>query len=900
MEGFFEVADPPRIDHALCITPDGRLALGVHRSTGGSDPDLAAGMISAIEGFVRTAIGEALDAGDSAPAAMGYKDHRILIESRPAGSLVVVLSGRETEILRDEMGRVLDGIVRSSGEEISHWDGALERMEPLRPALERFITSGRYDGVDTVVEPTDRLDRLVTNLLVGFRRLVARQPVLLSIDDLQWADPATVDLLAQLAGRLSTSPLVVAGSYRPDSIPADHPVRSLQAKAGTAVEFSEVELRRLDPKDAEVVVASLCGAELAEGAFGQRLVRETGGSPLLLREAVAFLRDSGALVEVAGTWRLAAPVERILVPSRARETILGRFEGLPRVVRDTLDCAAVLGDYFLPATLACVLGEPPEQVAARLLAVARSHSVVLPMQGGDRYRFEHPVVREVLYEEIPLAMRQEYHHAATDCLANAVGQGKRNLSALAHHARAGRHPAARRFLMEAAEAARRECLTDDALRLYAPALALAAGGERSLIVEAMGDTAATGGRPEVAEGHYATALLTCTEPTRRTELATKQALALERLGRLTEALRTLEAHPPGPRTPPVAAGHWLMARAQIAFRRFDGRSGVRDIHDALRTMERGAAAAEDLAECHAILGSHASNEIEYLEAASQFSAALGLLRESRSSHLVCRCLSALASCTASLGRLEEALAFARRARDGAERAGNRAFHADGYRKIGHTEYMLGRVPEAMEDLRRGATVAAEGGPTLLGGDFPRLLAFCELESGRLERAEELAREAVRSAESGAGYRQYARLCLAEVLLARGAHEESRALAQRVRDAAPPQQARGLRAWCQVLLAQAAVVRGDRRAATELFADAFSIWEGRIQAWEETTARLWWGEALASWGATDQARAVLGEVRPRLHAMGAVLRARRVDAALARLTAASPGPSAPAEPSGRLP
>jgi ATP/maltotriose-dependent transcriptional regulator MalT len=281
---------------------------------------------------------------------------------------------------------------------------------PARPAsaeiagLLRVESSSPGNGVDQVAAATERLLSLVDELCNG-------DPVLLVVDDLQWADPATVQTLGRLVRTVHQLPLVVAGVTRPVPIREDLKALSRSIKPADRLRLhslSDTEVARLVEKAA----GGRPGPRLLQLAAG------AAGNPLYVTELVDALARGGALtpgdglVEATGT----------RTPSSLAAAIADRVEFLSAPGRGLLRAAALLGVDFSVSELAMVSGQGvgelmPVLDEAILAGVLRENDFALA--------FRHPLIRAALYEEMPAAVRAAWHRDAARALARGGAPAER-------------------------------------------------------------------------------------------------------------------------------------------------------------------------------------------------------------------------------------------------------------------------------------------------------------------------------------------------------------------------------------------------------------------------------------------------------------------------------------------
>jgi hypothetical protein len=258
-----------------------------------------------------------------------------------------------------------------------------------------------------------RLFDEVTSLLLAESRI---QPLLLLLDDLQWADQPSQLLLDFLARRLPAGAVAIVGSYR-DTEPGPGPAPG-PALAALAARTTVLPLTGLGPDAVGDLVADIVGEQrAAKVAVGVH--HRTGGNPFFVQQV---------------SWLLRSGQEGI--PPGVHEAMELRFAGLPGAAAAALRTAAVIGQRFSADLVALVSGPPsgpPSGTVAEALAAAVRARVV-SRDGTGTYRFAHDLFREYAYGQLPAAERAGLHRRIGQALeASRAAGGEVALAELARH-----------------------------------------------------------------------------------------------------------------------------------------------------------------------------------------------------------------------------------------------------------------------------------------------------------------------------------------------------------------------------------------------------------------------------------------------------------------------------------
>lgn len=456
------------------------------------------------------------------------------------------------------------------------------------------------------IEPERLKRQIFMTLRTVLERRLDRGPLVLAIEDMQWADAASVDGLRTLADWLCERPLMVVFTGRP----AFDPIALALGRATHTI----VQLAPLPDSGIEAILAAFFGTAAAYPVspdLHERIVRQAGGNPFYLEEVVRGLIADGVLTRSEDRWRCVAETGAVEVPSTIEGLLLSRVDRLPPRARRSLQGAAVIGPVFDSVLLRAVDEEACDGAMLELLCNAEFLApvdTVAPRHPAERYRITRTMVREVVYQNLLLRRRTELHQRAGQALERRCGtspQRLEDLEALGHHFSLGDDPAhGARYLVAAGDWARGIYANDDALRHYARALhTLSECRERDEqritgIRERMGDLFGPIGRREEACEHFEAVLRVARaagDTVREARMQRKLAglhwdagARARSLGCLREGLRLLEGG-----SEDIELAHVCQEMGRLAFRTGDNQGAVDWAERALQQAERAAAQARD-------------------------------------------------------------------------------------------------------------------------------------------------------------------------------------------------------------------------------------------------------------------------------------------------------------------
>ncbi len=307
-----------------------------------------------------------------------------------------------------------------------------------------------------------RLPRAVDQLLELARR---GRPAILMVDDIQWADAASAQLLQVLARRARERPVLVVYALRDEELDTNEPlarlVESLRRDAGA----TRVPLQRLGPEDSASLVAALVDSRLAVPGLPERLHRESEGNPFFLTSTLQSLN--------AGETSLDQPATGAAgwLPDGLRAAVRVRLAHVPQAFRPVLEAAAVLGRRFDFDQLLEVRRQPEVELLDALEALVKRRLLREEPEGGI-YDFSHDKVREVVYRDIGGARRRLLHQGVAEALERRDDGHERDAQLAQHYEQAHQWGKALRHMVLAAQRSQALFAMRDALHWFDRALAL--------------------------------------------------------------------------------------------------------------------------------------------------------------------------------------------------------------------------------------------------------------------------------------------------------------------------------------------------------------------------------------------------------------------------------------------
>jgi DNA-binding SARP family transcriptional activator len=433
---------------------------------------------------------------------------------------------------------------------------ALRQFLDHTPTAELWARLGRFGGelVRLVPDLSDRLPdlppplrsdpeteryRLFDAVAAWLAAVSAEVPILLVLDDLQWAAKPTLLLLRHVTRSSEAKRVLVLGTYRDTELDGNHPVIDLLADLRRQASVQRLALTGLDQAAVAALVEQASRRTLDDDllVLARTIQGETQGNPFFVREVLRHLAETGGVDRPEDGSSPRPPLEALGIPEGVRDVVGKRLARLSDETNHLLQVAAVVGAEFEPALLAA--GDTEEDRLISSLEEATAARLVAETDAG-RYRFAHALVRDTLYDQLSALRRMALHRRVAEAIETMYADHlDDHLAVLAHHfARAGAETSkAIEYATRAGDRAMSQLAFDAAAAHYEQALngtermAHDNSSRRGALLLALGEARARSGDPRAAEAY-----LSAVELARRSgdaELLARAALGMTDLWGLT-------------------------------------------------------------------------------------------------------------------------------------------------------------------------------------------------------------------------------------------------------------------------------------------------------------------------------------------------------------------------------
>jgi class 3 adenylate cyclase/tetratricopeptide (TPR) repeat protein len=334
------------------------------------------------------------------------------------------------EMLGQDTGITLGDAREAALAKLDRWLGELLPSDSERPAIKARLAAmmGFATAADVMPDtPAERVDREIAWGMRRYFEATAREaPLIVVVDDVQWAEPPVIKLLEQLAERAGESPILLVGIGRPEFLESHQGWGSGRGNSTT------ITLDPLSQEETGTLISGLLEIDALPSNLRTQIIERSAGTPLFCEEFISMLIDDGRLVREGVSWRAVGPVEQIRVPQSIQGVLAARLDGLPESERAVLQAASVIGERFQLDQVQQLLDGPDAETALESL---RRKGLVTGGDGPrDDIHFRHLLIRDSAYGSLPKSERVTFHERFGAVLEAEAGDPTQVTEILAHHA----------------------------------------------------------------------------------------------------------------------------------------------------------------------------------------------------------------------------------------------------------------------------------------------------------------------------------------------------------------------------------------------------------------------------------------------------------------------------------
>jgi len=353
------------------------------------------------------------------------------------------------------------------------FEGGLETVWPFLASLLGAPIPPQYADALNGLDPEALNARMIRAVQMLVQRTAARHPLVLSFEDLHWADGVSLKLIESLMLDTEHYPVLLLLLFRSD---LDKPVWQLKLIAEThfAHRYLELKLSPLDNNASIEMIKNLLQGINFPDELRETIIEKAQGNPLYVEELIRSLIEEGVLARDGDSWVMCRPASELDVPVSLEKVILARFDRLLPDERVTLQAASVIGRRFTFRVLADMI-PTNGSLRNRLVRLQQAGMIRESSRIPELvYIFKHEIVQEVTYSTLLTEQRRRFHRQAVDTLEKLYSDRREEFAAslAQHYAAAGENRLAIDLFIQAAGRAEAIYAYEEALHYLRRARAL--------------------------------------------------------------------------------------------------------------------------------------------------------------------------------------------------------------------------------------------------------------------------------------------------------------------------------------------------------------------------------------------------------------------------------------------
>jgi len=284
------------------------------------------------------------------------------------------------------------------GEEVVPFVGTMMGLKLSGPAEER-IRGVSGEALDKII---------IKSLRDLIDKIAAREPLVLILEDLHWADASSLDLLESLYRLAKTKPVLFVNVFRPNyEQTSDRILKVVRGRYGDIA--AEISLDPLDEAQSEILISNLLNTKALPAKIKGLIARRAEGNPFFIEEVARTFIDEGVVERREGQVRITEKIESVVIPETINEVLMARIDKLDEDTRTLLKIAAVIGRNFFYKILAEVAAAV-EDVDERLQFLKETQLIKEQVRMGEvEYLFKHALAQEAVYNSLLRKKRRQWH-----------------------------------------------------------------------------------------------------------------------------------------------------------------------------------------------------------------------------------------------------------------------------------------------------------------------------------------------------------------------------------------------------------------------------------------------------------------------------------------------------------
>ncbi len=334
------------------------------------------------------------------------------------------------------------------------------------------------------------------------KELSKEKPLIIFLDDLMWADKATLHLLNYMTKNLSDNPVLILGAYRPELVNDDHVLNAVINRLSRASNFKEIILKPFDWEETREILDSLTSLNNISSEFVDLIYKNSEGNPLYVREFMEHLKEEKKLPPNTSDYPIKKDI--LEIPPNIEDILLRRIDfDLNKESRRIASIGSVIGEE-IPFELLKELTDLTEIELLHSIDELLERKLWSEKDENDSYTFQHILIKEVIYNNNSDIKKKRFHRLVAKNIKEIHKDNiNKYYSDIAYHyEKAGDESEAKKYYLKAGKEAERVYAHDDAVDMYKKALKLNEQEKHIEIREKLADVKKMIGDLDKAKKHY--------------------------------------------------------------------------------------------------------------------------------------------------------------------------------------------------------------------------------------------------------------------------------------------------------------------------------------------------------------------------------------------------------------
>jgi len=699
-EPLFEESEYTSFTEIFAVNIAG-LLLGKASSKDGSlDADIFAGMLSAVQDFVR----DSFDHSGENKAGLGrleYGDMKILIEHGQHLFLTAVFSGNEHPDMKKCLQQTLRKIEEKHGHLIETWTGKMADIAPVQEdisklAESRFLVRKNMEGVKL---ENERI-RIADEVLETLKFSSTEKPMVIFLEDLHWADESSLFVLNYLARNIRKAPILLLGTLRPgESEILQKTLENMKSEET----LDEILLEKLDVENTVSLINKIYSPNDFPDTLAERLYEQSKGNPLFVTEMLRGMYHDGSIAEKDGKYLLVS--ESYNIPATVEEVVNHRLETLDPNSMAMVEYVSCIGQRFDTSLAASNrLMKDSDESLEKLLA-----SGILLRKNGT-LEFSHAVFQSVIYSGIGERWKTGHHRSIGEYLEMTYPDRLDEViyDLARHFSKTKEYRKISDYCIKAGEKSENSFAMEQALVFYSEALAALSKLDTthvrdriSFILERTGDIRTIMGNYDEAIVNFRKAEETIDGKMFKARMLRKVGEVYEKKGDYDKMMEYLERAKKNIGTEKTSEyGRVLKAEGMVHFKKGDYQNGLSLFQRALRLFEDMDGGCRDTGETLRVIGNVYTDTGEYESALQHYEKSLKIMEDLKEMQGIAAALADIGGIHRHRGDDSKAMEYHERSLGIRKTLGDKQGIARSLNNIGIMHWQKGELDKALESFKR--------------------------------------------------------------------------------------------------------------------------------------------------------------------------------------------------------